>query len=507
MAALLGEFQSSYHGISTDTHSGDSGRFDLATDQANLLGAYQQVWQKGCEASALTQSNRHCRAAFFLAALQEAMATVPRARFQSRLIEQNLMPLLQANWASRWPQGMPVHSGDIDDRRPMLNSDIDLLPPQKDPISLRAPLAHWSYRSAALRSIAGLGENFILKTDLQALNDKLYTLAAKALLPGQMQHGNCAIDWPLAFAQDQWISISCLLGDVDQGQIEISGDLHVQAGGQISRELSWLLIAAKTHSVRVEVSGRLDPDNNEQQSLQLWKPFQPLAARLWDNRLLSHFSLRITAQQASPSQTAVSIRLSDDIGILESAIFTMLEETPTLFEALPIDGIALMDALLIRMGLNPRQASLLPQPLGLPLPGPEENVQPGLVAQLPPGSPLPIFFRYCASCHRGHQAMPPGFLLGDLEQLRSRLRQCAPRIAYRLNMWHAEGDSQLKSPMPPPASFRSSRVDLGWWRNSQDLRSLKRYVAQLMTETAQSFDDEDYDQLPDCIKIADNTPN
>ena len=506
VAARIGEFHARYHGLETDAQAGDAGRFDLATDQANLLSAYQQVWQTGCDASASADKNRACRAALFLAALEDSLATVPRPVYQSLLLETSLQQLLKQNWERRWPEGMRVASADIDDRRAPLNDDIDSLPAQLDPISLRPPLTYWSYQSATFRSIKGLANQFILRQDILHLSDQLYQLALQQRLPQQNFVGECHIGIPESRVDNRWINIDCQFSnEAETRQIDVNGELYLQINGTIKRELSWLLISSETQSAKVEVSGKLDLTEQRKSQLNLLKPFQALPARLWDNQVISDFYLRIPHAGNDSNIAGAWFRLSDDLSLLQNGIAEMLSDADTgqstLFDKAPIQGMALMRVLLSKLGVDVDRSLALDWPSGLTRNLPAASIdarQRERFANLPAGSSLRIFLRYCAACHRGKTPMPPGFLRGDLEQVQANLLQCAPRIAYRLAMWHRQAPTDSKSPMPPPASFRHSGVDLNWWRRSEDLRTLQGYIAGLISP-AQAAGDQSYDALPACF--------
>jgi len=507
IAARIGEFHDRYHGIETNAQAGDSGRFDLATDQASLLSAYQQVWQTGCDVSASADINRACRAALFLAALEHSLATVPRPLFQSLGIETSLQQLLEQNWERRWPAGMRVASADIDDRRAPLNNGIDALPAQLDPISLRAPRTYWSYQSATFRSIKGLAEEFLLRQDILRLGDQLYQLASQQRLPHENYVGECHIELPESGSDNQWININCQFSNAAETRhIDVNGEFYLQANGRIKKELSWLLLSTETRSAKVEVSGSLDRTGKRYLQISLLKPFKPLPARLWDNQVISNFVLRIPPGDNNSIIAEASFRLSDDLSLVQNGIAEMLSDAATgqsaLFDRAPIQGMELMRVLLGKLGADVDRSQALDSPDGLARTLSTASLdadQHQILANLPAASPLRVLLRYCAACHRDKKPMPPGFLRGDLEQVQVNLRQCAPRIAYRLAMWQHQAETGLKSPMPPPASFRSAKIDLNWWRRSEDLRSLQGYIAAFISPAQTAFVDQNYDELPACF--------
>ena len=78
IARRIGEHHSIYHGVPTNRLSGKAGRFDSATDRANLFSVYQQLWQQGCGID--SDGGRSCRASIFLAMLHYRLASVPQRR-------------------------------------------------------------------------------------------------------------------------------------------------------------------------------------------------------------------------------------------------------------------------------------------------------------------------------------------------------------------------------------------------------------------------------------------
>ena len=84
-----------------------------------------------------------------------------------------------------------------------------------------------------------------------------------------------------------------------------------------------------------------------------------------------------------------------------------------------------------------------------------------------------MLYRYCASCHRSDNPAPPNFLSGDVATVQSRLRQCAPRIFYRLATWAIGAEFRAVTPMPPMAALAAHGIDNYRWRESAELDTLR----------------------------------
>ena len=502
VADRIAEHQSTYHGIVANAHKGNSGRFDQATDQASMMQTYQRVWREGCEIGPVARDNRACRAALFLAAVQEALASMPRPKYRSAMIEDKLIAPLQATWQRRWPRGLPVASADINDRDAPLNGDLDVLPPEFDPMTLRPPLAHWTYRAALARSVQGIGDQFLLAQDLVRLN---YLLVNRSDLTRSQQaalSGRCALELPRGLSTGEWINLDCRFENDREGNIGVEGEFRYRPESDSNAETHQFLFTGQAGWARVAVNGDFVADGQDSMRLSIENAINPKLGRLWDNRRIAEFTLQLPPVGDRSRFTAEArLVLVDDLGRVEQAIRLMLEDADngrsSLFDSGPIQGLNLMRELLTKLDAAEVPSRADSNPVGLRQLRPEEDQRPQqTLAELPADSPMQLVYRYCASCHRGEGSLPPGFLRGDLQQVTRQVRQCAPRIAYRLDMWRHDIIKPAKSPMPP-ASFIRGDDDGDWWRDSRDLRDLRRYVGDLLGEQI-DLHDTPYEQLPPC---------
>lgn len=82
------------------------------------------------------------------------------------------------------------------------------------------------------------------------------------------------------------------------------------------------------------------------------------------------------------------------------------------------------------------------------------------------------FRRHCGAGHAGPTQAPPGFLHGKDDEAMAAIRQCAPRIAFRLGMRLLVEDQRDRSPMPPPTILSSRVFDETQWRSSIEFSEL-----------------------------------
>jgi hypothetical protein len=115
------------------------------------------------------------------------------------------------------------------------------------------------------------------------------------------------------------------------------------------------------------------------------------------------------------------------------------------------------------------------------------------------------FYRYCAECHLGADRAPPNFLLGDAGEVEAKLRHCAPRIFFRLSMWHRGAEARAKSPMPPEIALRRFKLADAAWRDGGALSGLLLSVSErLRAETGNAQGSEallrqSYESLRACL--------
>ena len=115
------------------------------------------------------------------------------------------------------------------------------------------------------------------------------------------------------------------------------------------------------------------------------------------------------------------------------------------------------------------------------------------------------FYRYCAECHLGSERAPPNFLLGDADEVEAKLRHCAPRIYFRLSMWHRGPEARAKTPMPPDIALRRFKLTDAAWRDGGALSGLLLSVNERLRAETGSAEGGDallrqsYESLRACL--------
>lgn len=485
-----------YQGVPTDSLSSRVSRFDIATDKANLFSVYQQFWQQACGGN--SETGVRCRASIFLAMMYYRLASFSPPRLNSNLISKYFLPVLKRNWEYVWPKGLAIPVADLKDRLPNVETlDFDL-GSDTDPLSLRSSRSSWGHQRAADLSVLGLSESFLLDRDIQLLNDHLVRLARKKQLKDQIYSGKCRLTHRSYEHVDKSIGIRCKLQQSSsKSSLTAYGELLPNEGGQLQKEISWLYINVDNMALRTTVSGNVGrlEHTGDSVRLDLFKQYAQINSRLWDNRLIAGFELRLTQPSwfskkhdidAGEDQASATVTIADDLVILENAVEELVEDTLSGsfdgFTDKPFQGIELTNALFKKLGINLPDETELQIPAGLPVEADtHSNKQLKLTGQ-PEFPAMVVLNRYCIDCHSQDTVSPPGFLYGSTEQVKSRLRRCAPSIAYRLRLWELDDSQRSASPMPPEAYFASEDVDSDWWIGSDELQALRIYAESLAGE-------------------------
>ena len=123
---------------------------DAATERANLFSVWQALWQQGCGTG---DAGDRCRMDAFAAALDYARnGTLPAP---------DRLPILDRNFASGWPRGLPVPNPDLPNRDPL----AALPDPASDPLLPRPPLETWHApdKTAFVVGLAGMLDPTIVR--------------------------------------------------------------------------------------------------------------------------------------------------------------------------------------------------------------------------------------------------------------------------------------------------------------------------------------------------------
>jgi mono/diheme cytochrome c family protein len=143
--------------------------FDDATDRANLLPAYELLWDKGCGA------DHRCRARALEAALQYRLTNQRIFDFQSVRFQQEFLAPFEKNWHALWPNGLKIPSNDIPNRDPLQFADSEQLanvPARFEALLARGHKEIWQWETDRFRLIKGIGE-FFSNRDIRLLAEGL----------------------------------------------------------------------------------------------------------------------------------------------------------------------------------------------------------------------------------------------------------------------------------------------------------------------------------------------
>lgn len=143
--------------------------FDDATDRANLLPAYEWLWEKGCG------NDRRCRARALEVALQYRLTNQRTFDFQSERFQRDFLAPFEKNWRIHWPVGLRIPSNDIPNRDPLQFADSERLAHVPARFEALLPRSHkeiWQWETDRFRLIKGIGE-FFSRYDIRLLAKKL----------------------------------------------------------------------------------------------------------------------------------------------------------------------------------------------------------------------------------------------------------------------------------------------------------------------------------------------
>ncbi len=193
--------------------------------------------------------------------------------------------------------------------------------------------------------------------------------------------------------------------------------------------------------------------------------------------------------------------MRDDVVLLDAAVDRLAQSTTSsktdALAPLPFQRALIMPALFEALGLGRLEwccldASAMPvvalEDAGAPAP-----TQP--VAGVSAG--IQDFLRFCGACHRSTDAFPPNWLHGDAHEIEARVRQCAPRIAFRLDMWRMDAMQRAKTPMPPVHALPMLGRTESQWRDGDELARLRAAIKSLGVDARAPGGN--YEKLQPCL--------
>ncbi len=276
------------------------------------------------------------------------------------------------------------------------------------------------------------------------------------------------------------LQIECTAGEMPDGGFALSAILRQHPDGRVDGTVEWLHLADGSYS-RLGVSGRMHRDD---QRLRV-------VARLMrtgdGGRVRAPSGDRIEALEfrwdrhpdvAGRRRDIVGeIRMTADFRPLTGLMGTVAGSPDKRSNPLAgrFDARALEDWLLDALGAPPLDGCCATAQPAAPVPdvdGATRSVAGTLSAALERRGPRHTFEFYCGVCHGNDTRHPPGFLHGTPDVVSARLDHCAPRIFYRLSMWHRAAERRGVPPMPPPQGLSLAGTDAESWRRGESLARL-----------------------------------
>lgn len=489
-----------YHGVATDSGSTDAGIMDSSTNRANMLPTYERVWREGCESPGDRSASLGCRADAFHAMLRFRLGVWSEGMPNATERHATYRRVLDRNWQVRWPAGLPVPDADLPGRAPPLRSLTTDMQPRFDPLVLRPPQARWAAERSMDRVIEGLAEGFLLKADIERLDGALHRNHEEPDDARVEITGGCDVNQTSDSSDGaRWFKIQCAQS-ARGGGLDLAAELVATETGRLRDGLSWLFVTDYENAIYADLSGSIEslPSGDKTARLSVFKRYDTIRARIWDDAVISGIEFE-WEPDSNGMHGRFALTLVYDLDRMVDAIADMLhdakEGTFDGFDYRAIRGVALMDALFDKLGIEYPAAPPSPQ---LTLSAVDRSGAARGGYERSENPPVRLFQRHCGTCHGSATRSPPGFLAGDREQVAANLRACADRIGFRLAMWRTPADARARSPMPPAAHLDAAAVDAEQWVNSEDYVALRSH-ADALAPGSGPLPSVDYAKLPPCL--------
>ena len=504
IAALLRAEQRDFYGIPPLLGIDTPGRVDDASDRANRIPAVHLLWQQGCGTDPESQSARACRAQVLTFALQLRLSNSLEFSRSDNPEWTQFMRAFDANWRTRWPQGLLLSSPDVANRIPVpeaapvhvaavaMPAQAPLsgaerlhqqrhIPAELEPLRPREPLERWQADQAALELITGAA-GFFAQIDVERLDEQLFTLGKEVDIPKLRQQSDCRL--AVRTMPDRVLRIAFQCAD-PHTQLHAEGRLYLESGRLIRGTLDALDMGDRRTMRELTLTDGVITQDGERSHIRLGIRRGGLHARLPDGNALSRLNLTWSGA-AEPGQSitgSATLERVQDFPLLKRSlaqISTAQDEADReAFAARPLRRSAVMQSLARALDMAEvvyccLDGSRLP-PLHVDQAAHTESVD------IPEVGPEAAFFRRCTLCHRTSEPFPPNFLTGTAEEVRGKLAQCAERLFVRLSMWDLSDAVRTKTPMPPLQALPQLGLDQAGWQTHPDLAALQGYAQQLLT--------------------------
>jgi mono/diheme cytochrome c family protein len=420
----------------------------------------------------------------------------------SERYRQDFLSVARAQWQRRWPYGLKVPNPDIRNREPVFaHPDI---PAIFDPLNLRPPLETWhADRTRDVeQTVTGLAE-FLPAADLKRLDRYLVAGARSDGAALSTLQSPCMVRRLAPRGTLTRLKVRC------GPALVLEGTLRFDSGRLLDGALERIELADGTVFPQlVTPEGELrESPAGDVVTLYPEQRRTGFRIRFPDGRSITRLQIRLS--EAGDDATA-TLQVVDDFKKVTAAVDSLMRDTAGdragPFAPRPFQGTRAMQALFSSLGLAPTRWCC-DDDRPLPLARAETDIAQASVAGLEDvgrSAGLRTFYRYCAGCHRTHNRVPPNFLMGDSASVKSRIRQCAPRILARLSMWSREPDARSVTPMPPLPALAAHGLSEAAWRESGELAALKNYARRIVesespANSAGAALDRDYAKLRTCV--------
>ncbi len=456
----LNAIQKTFHGIPTRPVRQDVSDIDRSTNRAIMLPIIQSLWVEGCARADSESGARQCRIALITAALQYRLSAATHFDPSDPGYRTDLLPSLRRHWADHWPGGMLLPFANIPDRDPFENDGR--LSTHLDPLSARPAEDLWEGPDPLVmrRIVAALAAEF----PMSAMRDLSAQLQVRASAQhDRMQSYRARCDYKPLPRQGPVLQGRIVCAPAFEHGVALSGRLGISGLNQLRLKLDELWVGSAVKLVDLE-----DPAGRS-----VWRParmelsFRPkhrrrnLVARMPDGT--SVLGLRLSLSHAigvsppelfrTPFSLEAEIDLLDDFQPIRDGLKDLADPANTTGAQL-LDGTVftprrIISALQVALDV-PTTSWCCVEPPELP-PARLEKTRLTVSDGQSTGEheSLADFERFCAACHGQDTAFPPAFLRGDPDRVRQQIDHCAPRIAYRLQMWTLPSELRSKSGMPP----------------------------------------------------------
>ena len=519
VAKLLAAEREQFYGIPVDRGIDVPNAIDDAKLRANRFAVHQLLWKEGCGRDG--EAAVACRADLFAAVLRYRLSGHSSPGGADQTYRARVADPLRAVVRARWPGGLAIGNPDIPNRNPLParvpqapgaalrdRAEVANVAAAFDPLVPRPALEVWRVdddRDVA-RLVGGLAD-FLSAPDIERLDRALVARARAVRAVPRTYRALCTVDSAAAEGARQRVEFRCSprssvtdRGIAFEGRVFVTGNRIV--GGALDRLEVEGLPASRDLDLDVRRSEARGAARRATATLMRGR----LHARAADGNVLERIELTLGERDGEAAVIAL-----DDFAAARNAIDELARDdvagTFDGFDALAFRRARLMPALFARLGAKP-DAWCCIDAAGMPPPRAARAEIPDLPAgesfRSATAASHAAFHRYCGECHRGADRAPPNFLLGSADDVEAKLRHCAPRIYYRLAMWHHGADARTKTPMPPEIALRRHSVGVPAWREGGALSGLllaidERLQSEGRAQTGEALLREGYESLRACL--------